>query len=144
MANFKVDAYNADRTEVEAQYSLTFTDASPAAPVALSATSPVGTMTSGTLPNTGAWVSGTAKVNPVSRDITVYLEIVGDASNNVASCVVALSPDNTTYTTLATPSLAAAVNNTGAITIPFAVRVPNGWYIKLTLTHVTVAASIYA
>jgi hypothetical protein len=100
-------------------------------------------ITSGTLPNTGAWVSGTAKVNPVARQITVAVEIVGDATNNIASCVVAISPDNTTFTTLATPSLAAAVNNTGAITMGVCVPLPVGWYIKLTLVHTTVAASIY-
>ena len=98
---------------------------------------------SGTLPNTGAWVSGTAKVNPASRGVTVAVEVVGDATNNVASCVIALSPDNSTFTTLCTPSLAAAVNNTGAITMGVLVQLPIGWFIKLTLTHVTVAASIY-
>jgi hypothetical protein len=100
-------------------------------------------ITSGTLPNTGAWVSGTAKVNPVARQITVAVEIVGDATNNIASCVIAISPDNSTFTTLATPSLAAAVNNTGAITMGVCVPLPAGWYIKLTLVHTTVAASIY-
>lgn len=100
-------------------------------------------ITSGTLPNTGAWVSGTAKVNPVSRQITVAVEIVGDATNNIASCIIALSPDNVTYTTLATPSLAAAVNNTGAITMAAMVTLPQGWYVKLTFSHATVAASLY-
>lgn|SRR5882724_3266542 len=100
-------------------------------------------ITSGTLPNTGAWVSGTAKVNPVSRAITVAVEIVGSATNAIASCVVAISPDNSTYTTLATPSLAAAVNNTGAITMGVTVPLPQGWYIKLTFANVTVAASFY-
>src|SRR5712664_4180011 len=81
-------------------------------------------ITSGTLPNTGAWVSGTAKVNPAGRPITVAVEIVGDATNNIASCVVAISPDNSTFTTLGTPSLAAAVNNTGAITMLVNVPLP--------------------
>src|SRR3954469_24908078 len=77
---------------------------------------PAPPISSGTLPNTGAWVSGTAKVNPVSRAVSVTVEVVGDATNNAATCVIALSPDNSTFTTLATVSLAAAVNNTGAIT----------------------------
>jgi hypothetical protein len=143
MANFNVDAYNRDRTEIEQQYSLTFTDAAPAAPVAASALTSAGTITSGTLPNTGAWVSGTAKVNPVARQITVFVESVFDATNNVASVVIAISPDNSTFTTVGTPSLAAAVNNTGAVTVLNAVTLPQGWYIKLTLTHAAVAASIY-
>ena len=143
MANFLADLYNPDRTEIEQQVSMTFTTAAPGAPVAASELTSAGTVTSGTLPNTGAWVSTTAKVNPVARDITVILEIVGDATNNIASCVIAISPNNSDYTTVATPSLAAAVNNTGAITMAACVPLPKGWYIKLTLTHVTVAASIY-
>jgi hypothetical protein len=104
---------------------------------------PAPPITSGTLPNTGAWVSGTAKVNPVSRAVSVTVEVVGDATNNVATCLIALSPDNSTFTTLATVSLAAAVNNTGAITTAVQVAWPQGWYVKLTLSHTTVAASIY-
>ena len=103
------------------------------------------TITSGTLPNTGSWVSGTGKVNPVGRQVTCYVEVVGDASNNAASVTVALSPDNTTYTTVATPAIAAALNNLGALTLDVPVTWPAGWYIKLTIgAHATVAASIYA
>jgi hypothetical protein len=134
---YAVEVWNPEATRVLEAYSLLYTDST--AQPALSAPP----ITSGTLPNTGAWVSGTAKVNPVARAITVAVEIVGDATNNVASCVIALSPDNSTFTTLATPSIAAALNNTGAITMAAMVPVPQGWYIKLTLTHVTVAASIY-
>lgn len=143
MANFPADLYNPDRSELEQQVSLTFTGASPAAPVALSQLSSAGTITSGTLPNTGAWVSGTAKVNPVARDITVIVESVGSATNAIATTAIAISPDNSTYTTVGTLSLAAAVNNTGAITLVTCVPLPNGWYIKLTLSNMTVAASNY-
>ena len=122
---------------VERSGTLTFLDS--AAQPALSAPP----ITSGTLPNTGAWVSGAAKVNPVARAVTVAVEIVGAATNTIASCIVAISPDNVTFTTLATPSLAAAVNNTGAITLAVAVPLPQGWYIKLTFANATVAASIY-
>jgi hypothetical protein len=50
VANFLVDAYNADRTEIEQQFSLTPKDATAAALAPLSATSPVGSITSGALP----------------------------------------------------------------------------------------------
>ena len=99
--------------------------------------------TSGTLPNTGAWVSGTAKVNPASRPITVAVEVVTAGTNTIATCVVAISPDNVTYTTLGTPGCSAAVNNLGAITLLTNVPLPQGWYIKLTFANCTVAASIY-
>ena len=101
-------------------------------------------ITSGTLPVTAAsWTSTTAKVNPVAYAVTVYLAIVGDATNNAATCLIEVSPDNVTYTGVGTYSLAAAVNNTGAITAIVPVRWPQGWYIKLTLAHTTVAASYY-
>jgi hypothetical protein len=101
------------------------------------------TILSGTLPNLGAWVSGTAKVNPVARQIVACLEVVTDATNNAATCAVAISPDNTTFTTIATPGTSAAVNNLGAVTLLSSVVVPQGWYIKITFAHCTVAASIY-
>jgi hypothetical protein len=101
-------------------------------------------ITAGTLPNTGAWVSTTAKVNPVARQITVVVEVVGDASNNAASVTIAISPNNSDYTTIATPAIAAALNNLGALTLDVPVTLPQGWYIKLTIgAHATVAASIY-
>jgi hypothetical protein len=100
-------------------------------------------ITSGTLPATAAWVSGTAKVNPVARAITVAVEVVTDGTNNIATCAIAISPDNTTYTTLGTPGAVAAQNNAGVTTTLVNVPLPQGWYIKLTLAHVTVAASFY-
>lgn len=99
---------------------------------------------SGTLPNTGAWVSGTAKINPVGRQVTCHVEVVGDATNNIATVTVAVSPDNTTFTTVALPTIGAALNNLAALTLDVEVSWPAGWYIKLTIgAHATVAASIY-
>jgi hypothetical protein len=98
---------------------------------------------SGTLPALAAWVSGTAKQNPVGRAVTVVLAVSGDATNNAATAAIALSPDNSTYTTVGTISLAAAVNNTGAVTVVNCVPLPYGWYMKLTLSHTTVADSYY-
>ena len=135
--SYPIDIYNAEGTEVKSSGLVTFTD-STVQPIP-----PAPPITSGALPNTGAWVSGTAKVNPVSRAITVALELVGAATNTIASCTIAISPDNVTFTTLATPSLAAAVNNTGAITLATNVPLPQGWYIKLTFSNFTVAASKY-
>jgi hypothetical protein len=135
--SYPVDLADAASGVVKASGTLSFTDSTnqptPNAPP----------ITSGALPNTGAWVSGTAKINPVSRPIVVAVEVVGDATNNLASCVIAISPDNATFTTLGTPSIAAAINTSGAITLLTNVSLPQGWYIKLTLTHVTVAASKY-
>src|ERR1700693_4019408 len=86
-------------------------------------------ITSGTLPNTGAWVSGTAKVNPVARQATVNVETVTGGTNAIAACVIAISPDNSTFTTLGTPGASAAINNPGAFTMLVPVTLPSGWYI---------------
>lgn len=103
-----------------------------------------GSATSGTLPQMAAWVSGTAQQNPVAYPITVVTAPTGDATNNAATVAYAISPDNSTFTTVATWSLAAAINNTGAITNVVNVAVPPGWYIKLTIgAHATVAQSSY-
>jgi polygalacturonase len=90
------------------------------------------------------WVSGTERQASTTRDVDVYVAVTGDATNNAATCAIALSPDDTTFTTLCTVSLAAAINNTGAITVMQTVRVPAGWWLKLTLSHTTVADSYYA
>ncbi len=101
------------------------------------------TITSGALPAFGAWASGTAQQNPVARQITVCVEVVGDATNNAATCAIAVSPDNSTYTTVATPGASQAVNNLGATTSLASVNLPNAWWLKLTFSHATIAASKY-
>jgi hypothetical protein len=135
--SYPIELLNPEGTRVLQAGSLSFSDSTqqptPNAPP----------ITSGTLPNTGAWVSGTAKVNPVSRPITVAVEVVMAGTNTIATCVIAISPDNSTFTTLATPGASAAINNTGAFTVASMVPLPQGWYIKLTFANCTVAASIY-
>lgn len=120
----------------------------PAAAAATSATklsdlSSALTITSGTLPNLGAWASGTAKVNPVTRQISVGVEVVTAGTATTATCVIAISPDNSTFTTVATPGASTAINTVGGITLGSWVTLPAGWYIKLTFANCTVAASIY-
>jgi hypothetical protein len=100
-------------------------------------------VTSGTLVSLSSWVSGTAKQNPNTYPTNVVLACTSDASNNAATVLIALSPDNTTYTTLGTWSVAAALNNLGAVTDIIPVVVPTAWYIKLTIgAHAAVAASV--
>lgn len=122
--------------------ALEFTDAAAAQPALVNQVSPKGTVTSGALP-TVQLVSATGAQVSTSRDVETHTLVTADATNNAATVVVALSPDNTTYSTLYTLSLAAAVNNTGAIALPLAVRVPAGWYIKMTATRFTLGASTY-
>lgn len=137
-STYPVDIADAASGVVKVSGNLVFTD-STSQPIVGS--NPI---VSGTLPNSGAWVSGTAKQNPVTRQITMVVEVVGDATNAAATCTIALSPDNVTYTTIATPSIAAALNNLGALKLDVPVTLPKGWYIKLTIgANATVAASVY-
>lgn len=127
--------------------SLSIVDAAAAAPgdfATLNQLSSGLTVTSGTLPQLAAgWVSGTAKQNPVARQIVVCLEIVCDGTANAATCAVAISADNVTYTTIATPGESSALNTTGGSTQLAQVVLPAAWWIKLTLSHTTVAQSYY-
>lgn len=101
------------------------------------------TITSGALPALGAWSSGIAQQNPVTRQIVVAVEVVTDGTANAATCAVAISPDNSTFTTIGTPGASAALNTVGGETLLSSVTVPAGWWIKLTFSHCTVAASKY-
>jgi hypothetical protein len=134
MTDFNVDLLNPEATEVIQSGVARFTASTPNAPVAVNKVSPVGTITSGALP-TVQLVSGTGAQVSTARDVDTYTLWTGDATNNVASATVALSPDNVTYSTIYAASLAAAVNNTGAIAVPLYARVPAGWYLKITLVH---------
>ena len=99
---------------------------------------------SGTLPQMAAWVSTTAQQNPVGRNIRIALAVTSDATNNAATVAVAISPNNTDYTTLCTISVAAALNNLGAVTLHDNVDLPYNWWIKLTIgAHAAVAQSYY-
>ena len=127
-----------NNSEVRETGLLTFTDSTNQPQAGTNA------ITAGTLPNTGAWVSGTAKVNPVARQVTVNVECVFDGTNNAATVAIAISPDNSTFTTVGTPGVSAAINNVGGLTVLSPVALPEGWYIKLTIAaHASVAASIY-
>jgi len=99
-------------------------------------------LTSGALP-TVSLSSGTGAQVSTSRNVTAALAITNDATNNAATCKVELSPDGSTYSTLATVSYAAAVNNTGAIVYLQVVPVPAGWFIKVTVAHATITSTTY-
>ena len=100
-------------------------------------------ITSGALPQTGAWTSGTPQQALNTRDAFMAFDFVTDGTTNAASCVIALSPDGTTYTDVATVGCSAAVNTVGAVTLSGGVQVPAGWYVKLTYTHGTPSVGTY-
>lgn len=108
----------------------------------LSQLSPKFTITSGALP-TQTLASGTGAQVSTTRDVETVTPFSGDGTNNAATCAIALSSDNTTYSTLATISIAAALNLTGVLTDNVNLRVPAGWYIKLTAVHGTLGTTTY-
>ena len=61
----------------------------------------------------------------------------------VKTLKIELSPDNTTFSTLDTMSIAAALNLTGALNVPVTIHVPATWYVKLTATHGTIGTGTY-
>jgi len=97
---------------------------------------------SGALP-TVAPVSGTAFQCSTTRDVYLTVPFTGDATNNAATCKVEVSPDNVTFSTLNTVSIAAALNLTGAIDLSVDCIVPAGWRVKLTATHGTLGTGTY-
>lgn len=99
--------------------------------------------TSGALPTTTV-SSGTGKQNPAATQVTMYGVWTADATNNVATLTVALSPDNTTYSNVQVYSLAAAVNTIGAVALPIVLVLPQGWYMKFTSVHGAVGTLTYA
>lgn len=123
--------------------TIQYTGSNAASPAALNAVSPVGSVTSGTLPHL-TLLTGTEQQALTTRDVDTYTLFTTDATNNIATCTIALSADDTTFTTLFAISIAAAVNNTGAVTIPATVRVPAGWWIKATFAHGSISTTVYA
>jgi hypothetical protein len=140
---YAYELLNPESSEVKDSGVLSYTGSSALTPATRNQVSPVGTITSGALPTVSP-SSGTALQVSTARDADLYAVVTADASNNVATCAVALSPDNTTFSTIYTLSLAAAVNNTGAIALVAHARVPAGWYVKLTVVHMTIGTATYA
>jgi hypothetical protein len=143
MATYNVTERDPENQRVLASRVLSFDDSAPAQPAALNQVSPKGTVTSGALA-TQQLVTTTGAQISTARDVDTYTLLTSDATNNIATCTVALSPDNVTYSTILTPSVAAALNNLGAVAIPVSVRVPAGWYIKLTSTRFAISVTTYA
>lgn len=62
-------------------------------------------------------------------------------AGSAATCAVAISPDNVTYTTVATVSKPA--NSTTGIVEPVSVWVPGFWYLRLTVSNATLGSTTY-
>jgi hypothetical protein len=108
----------------------------------LSQVSPLFTIASGALP-TVQLVTATGAQILTTRDAeTVTPVTFNSGAANTATCLVAISPDNVTYSALGTETEPVGVALAGTIHL-VKVRVPAGWYLKLTVTNATLGVTTY-
>lgn len=93
-------------------------------------------ISSGSLP-TQSFSSGVGAQILTTRNVTAY--IVTTTSGVGGTAAIALSPDNTTYSTLGT--IAPGVS--GAVTLT-TVEVKAGWYLKITVATASITSVTYA
>jgi hypothetical protein len=132
---YAVDELNLERTQKVAERVLSFTGASTVIPATMNQVSPVGTITSGAL-STQQLVSGTGAQVSTTRDVETHTPCTSTSA--APAVTVAISPDNVTYSTLCVASW--AIN--AAIT-DIVVRVPAGWFIKLTAVNATLGVTTF-
>lgn len=98
-------------------------------------------ITSGSLPTVGSWVSGTAQQINTERDVDICMPVTyTPTSGAAATCAVALSPDNTTYSTVGTESVPLGTALDSFVRL-ITLRVPAGWWIRFTVTNGSVSSS---
>lgn len=96
--------------------------------------------TSGALA-TSSPASGTAFQPSSTRDTHVTVSLTFNPTGiATATCTVALSPDNSTFSTLVVKTLPALATLAGSID-EVSVFCPAGWWIKLTAVNVTLGVA---
>ncbi len=99
-------------------------------------------VTSGALstisPSTGTGIQCSTARDVFLHQICTFNPTAGAS----ATCVVAISPDNVTYSTLVTVTIPAGVTFDGTIP-PIGVQVPAGWYVKFTTTNATLGTGTW-
>lgn len=104
--------------------------------------SPVVTIANGALP-TVQLVSGTGVQIVTTRDVDTYTAITYNSLvATTATATIALSPDNVTYSTLAVITKPVGVAFAGEIGME-KVRVPAGWYLKVTVAQAVLGLTTY-
>jgi hypothetical protein len=94
--------------------------------------SPLFSIVNGALPTVQLVTATGAQIQTGTDSETVTPVTFNSGAANTATCLVQLSPDNVTYSTLGTESEPVGVALAGTIHL-VKVRVPAGWYIKLTV-----------
>jgi hypothetical protein len=104
--------------------------------------SPRFTIVNGALPTVQLVTATGAQIQTGTDSETITPVTFNSGVANTATCLVALSPDNVTYSTLGTESEPIGVALAGTIHL-IKVRVPAGWYIKLTVTNAVLGLTTY-
>src|SRR5438876_6930649 len=92
---------------------------------------------------TTTFVSGTGKKIDAAVDRELIVPVTfNPTAGAAATCLVQLSPDNVTYTTLGTETEPAGVAFDGTIHL-LRLLVPANWFIKLTVTNATIGTGTY-
>lgn len=108
----------------------------------ISQLSPKFTITSGALP-TATLASGTAAQLSTTRDVESHTAVTFNPGvATTATCTVALSSDNTTFSTLCVVTKPVGTVFDGEIE-DVVVRVPAGWYLKMTVVNATLGTTTY-
>lgn len=98
---------------------------------------------SGALPSPGAFTSGVGQQISAARDVRLLIPITySPTAGAFASCAVALSPDNVTYTVVGSEVVPLGTVNANDARI-LSVYVPAGWYVRLVVTNAAIGAGNY-
>ena len=100
-------------------------------------------ITAGALPTVGT-TTGNAFQASSTRAVTVMVPITyTPTAGAAATAVIAVSPDNTTFTTVSTNSVPAGTALDSFVLVT-PIPLPTGWYAKVTVTNATIpATSVY-
>lgn len=113
-----VDIYNADGTQIIEKAALL----------------DYGNASSGSLP-TQVFATGVGAQASTTRTVTAYVVVTGTSA--ASTCTIALSPDNSTYSNVATitPTITATV-------LTATIIIPAGWFMKCTFSNATIATTL--
>ena len=101
-----------------------------------------GTQSAGAL-STAVFVSGAGRQLSVTRDVECWVPVTyNPTAGAAASCLVELSPDGVTYSTLSTETVPVGIALDGTVD-SLRVTVRAGWHLRLTVTNATLGTATY-
>jgi len=88
-------------------------------------------------------VSGNGVVVTAAGDVMTYTPVTFNPSAGAtATCTVALSPDNVTYSTLGVVTEPVGVTFDGTIHL-VSVQVPAGWFLRMTVVNAVLGVTTF-